>query len=154
MPFLGHQNHFYQNYFYVTLFSSFRAFIWCVIHAYSPYVKYDPKLGGFGKLGHPKKGGHLRFEFGPPSNIVSHHPKSICANFGACITTCRFFARTIQVQQKQSPVVRGHHISVVTTYLKSWILISLLRYDTYVFLTFHATNNLWHSPAMKRGYLT
>ena len=37
------------------------------------------------------------------------------------------------LQQKQSPVVRGHHISVVTTYSKSWIIIWLLRFNTYVF---------------------
>ena len=58
------------------------------------------------------------------------------------------------LQQKQSPAVRSHHISVVTTYSKSWILIFLLRYDTYVFLTFQAKNNFRRSPAMETGYLT
>ena len=85
---------------YVILFYPFGAFIWCVTHAYSPYLKNYPKLGGLGKLGHPKIGGQFRFDFGPPSNIVTHHPKSICTNFGACITTCRYWSLFVQEQSK------------------------------------------------------
>ena len=87
LSFLGHQNYLFSKNIYVIVFYHIRALIWCATHAYSAYLKNYPKWGALGFL---KNGGKSRFQLYPPSNNVSHHPKSIFANFDVCIATCRF----------------------------------------------------------------